>query len=308
MHNKNTILLISLLSTCLLALIVGIVQIANFPSQTKPKIFPTQNKILVVNLEGVIQSQLSDDKFGFSDNTSQHALKTLQKAYYDKSIKGVLLRINSPGGTVGASQELYASIARLRTQNKYIVASIADMGASGAYYTASACNMIFANRGSLVGSIGVIMNSVNMQDLFEKLGVKPQTFKAGKYKDLLSMYRGSTDEEKTMVQSMLNDVHHQFMDDIMAFRKNKITQITPLAQGQIFTGEQAKKVGLIDATGGEIEALDFLAKKLNIKLSGASLIYDKNSFFEKILSELNVDSKISDLNRLFSGFFYSYHL
>ncbi|HAR63096.1 MAG: signal peptide peptidase SppA [Candidatus Margulisiibacteriota bacterium] len=298
MLNKNSYILLFILALCTLSVFVSFFQISTFPSQSKKRFLSTQSKILVVNIEGVIQSEVSKDKLSFSDNSSHRALVSLQQAAYTANIKGVLIRINSPGGTVGASQELYNAISRIRKSKKYVAVSIADIGASGGYYTASAANYIFANKGSLVGSIGVIMHGFNLEELFKKVGIEDKTFKSGLYKDIMSYSRESTPVEKEMIQSMLDEVHNQFISDVLAYRKEKITNIDSVSQGQIFTGSQALSLGLIDGLGGEIEALEYLSKKLGIKLTESTVVYEKGSFWERLLSEVGMDSKVTSLLKL----------
>lgn len=278
---------------CVLSILIGIVQLFGFPHKAPSKSIKThRSKILVINIDGMIKSDLSKEQFSLRESSSQRALKQLQKAYYNKRIKGVLIRVDSPGGTVGASQELYRAIERLKTQNKYVVVSFADIGASGAYYMASAANHIIANPGTLVGSIGVIMDGFNAQELLKKLGIKKQVVKSGKYKDTFSYWKAFSKIEKSMLQSLTDEIHQQFIDDILKHRKTKIKNIEDIAQGQIFTGSRALEVGLIDSIGGKLEALDILSKKLDIRIA-PTLLEEEHNFLEKIMSEINIQTQVS---------------
>jgi protease-4 len=181
-------------------------------------------------------------------------------------IKGVVLRINSPGGTVGASQEVFDAILRLKETRKIpVVASIADVGASGAYYVAMASDTIFANRGSMVGSIGVIMGNINISKFSEKYGLDFVTFKSGEYKDGLSMWREPNDADIKLFQSIVDNTHAQFVADFTRERNMTIDTAHALTKGQIFTGEQALEKQLIDHVGGLHDALTFAARQAGIQ-------------------------------------------
>lgn len=186
-------------------------------------------------------------------------LKHIQK---DDHVKGLLLRINSPGGTVGASQEIYQAIKRIKNEkNIPIVAQIGDVGASGAYYVALGADHIFANPGSLVGSIGVILGNVNIEELAEKYGLDYNVYKSGTYKDILSMWRPSSEKEKVLLQALVDDVHSQFKNTFIKERNLSTKKGASLAQGQIYTGQQALELGIIDHLGAYHDAIAFIAKE-----------------------------------------------
>lgn len=233
----------------------------------------TSKGIALLELKGPIS--FSQEGQFLSQFTAESVLSELDTITEDKRVKGVLIRINSPGGTVGASQELYQAIKAFKKKTSMpVVASIADVGASGAYYTAMAADTIFANPGSLVGSIGVIMTNVNLEKLAEKFGVDVTVFKSGQYKDLLSSFRTSTDEEKQLVQALIDDVHQQFLNDFIKARKLSMEQAQRLADGRIFTGQQAYKEGLVDHLAGLNEAIMYTAKKAGIQ--GKPIIIKKS--------------------------------
>lgn len=219
------------------------------------------NKILSLYLNGMIIESPSHSIWGESGTDANFLLKQLLLAEKNKSIKGILIRINSPGGTVSMSQEVYNSLMRLRKQEKIVVSSMGDVAASGGYYIASASDLIYANPGTLTGSIGVISQNLNFSRLLNKHGITDNTVTAGKYKDLGSSTRPTKASDKRILQALINDTYHQFLKDVYNGRKsstsspkNKIfTQayINQKAEGLIYTGNQAVKAGLVDYIGDQ---------------------------------------------------------
>ena len=190
----------------------------------------------VVEIEGVIMD-------------SRGAIELLQQAEDDKQLQAIILRINSPGGAVGPTQEIFEEVQRI-DKKKPIYASFGAIAASGGYYIGSGARKIWASAGTLTGSIGVIMEFMDLSKLYEFAKVAPQTVKAGRYKDAGNPSRALTEEEKGMMNTLIAGVHEQFINDILIRRKNKVKgDIHELAQGQIFSGELAKEYGLVDEIG-----------------------------------------------------------
>ena len=211
----------------------------------------TDNRIGIVDITGVIQS-------------SQNIIKQIKSFRNDKHIRGIILRIDSPGGAVGPSQEIYDEVLKTRKSGKIIYASMGTLAASGGYYIASAADQIFANPGTLTGSIGVIMAFSNAQGLLEKIGLKPEIIKAGKYKDIGSPTRSMNQIEKSLLQDVVTDVHQQFIEAIANGRGMSIAEITKIADGRIFTGRQAYSLKLVDQLGGLQATIGQLAAKAGI--------------------------------------------
>jgi len=232
----------------------------------------SKNKILLVSLNGLLTDGQKSSVLGLEGTEAIKVRRQLQKAIDRDSIKGVLIRINSPGGTVGISQEIYHTIMNLR-QKKPVVASMGDIAASGGYYIASACDQIYANPGTLTGSIGVIMQTYNAQELMKKVGLEDVTIKAGKYKDIGSFSRPMNSEERGILQSLIDDTYQQFLDDVYQGRSYNgeiisRSQLAESAQGLIYTGKKAHKIGLVDRLGGYQDALDDLQKAIKDKSEG----------------------------------------
>jgi protease-4 len=165
------------------------------------------------------------------------------------NVKAILVRIDSPGGSVAPSQEIYEAIHRAR-EEKPVVASLGSVAASGGYYIASAAEKIFANPGTLTGSIGVAMHTRNVRDLMSKIGVESSVIKSGKFKDVGSPYRSMTPGEERYLQEVSDEIYVQFLEAVSKSRKMKQETVEEIADGRIFTGKRAQELGLVDAMGG----------------------------------------------------------
>ena len=210
------------------------------------------NQIAVVELTGVI---LEADKVDTQ----------LRRFADDSSVKAIILHINSPGGGAAASQEIYHEVLRLRQEkHKRIVASVESVGASGAYYIASACDRIYANDASVVGSIGVIMEWTNYGELLRWAKLKNITIHAGELKDAGDPSRDLTPKEQAYFQSLVDNMYTQFVHDVATGRHTTDDKIRPLATGQVWTGQQSLPLGLIDQVGGFRVALTDTAKSVGI--------------------------------------------
>ena len=216
-----------------------------------------------------IEEQGAENRIGVVDITglisdSQHIVNQVKKFSQDKRIRGIVLRIDSPGGSVGPSQEIYDEILKARKGGSIIYASMGTLAASGGYYIASAAEKIFANPGTLTGSIGVIMAFSNAKGLMEKIGLQPEVIKAGEYKDIGSPARAMTKKEKNLLQSVVTDVHQQFIEAVAIGRDISIEDVTKIADGRILTGRQAHSLNLVDKMGGLQVSIDQLAQKVGI--------------------------------------------
>jgi protease-4 len=195
---------------------------------------------------------------------SKDTIDELKKYVKDSSIKAIVLRIDSPGGAVAPAQEIYAEV-RKAVSKKKIVVSMGSVAASGGYYIASPATRIIANPGTLTGSIGVIMEIPNVEGLMNKLGIKTEVVKSGRHKDLASIFRGIKKEEREILQNVLDNVHEQFIIAVAQGRKMLPDDVKKIADGRIFTGEQALKIGLIDELGNLEDAIKSAAKLSGIK-------------------------------------------
>jgi protease-4 len=190
-------------------------------------------------------------------------IPTIRRFAKSEQVRAVVLRVESPGGGVTPSQEIYRELTRLK-EKKPVIASLGGVAASGGYYIASACNAIVANPGTITGSIGVLMETVNVQGLLDKLGVRGGVIKAGTYKDLGSPLREMTAEERQILKTMLEDVHQQFISAVATGRNMEEAAVRTLADGRVYSGEQAQRLGLVDHLGNLQDAITLAAEKAGI--------------------------------------------
>lgn len=195
---------------------------------------------------------------------SEGTIEQLKKFAKDDSVKAIVLRINTPGGGVGPSQEIHEEVKKLRGK-KVVVASLGALAASGGYYIACAAQKIYANPGTITGSIGVIMQFVNVKDLIEKIGLKGMVVKSGAFKDIGSPLREMNPQERELLQGVIDNVHSQFIAAVAEGRKMERDSVAKIADGRIFSGEQAKSLGLVDALGNLEDAVTEAGKLAKIE-------------------------------------------
>jgi protease-4 len=213
----------------------------------------TEDRIALIRVEGVILD-------------SQTTVGELKKFSENPSVKAIVLRIDSPGGGVVPSQEIHDAVQRVRTKNnKAVIASMGSVAASGGYYIAVATDRIVANPGTLTGSIGVIMEMANVEGLLQKIGVEGVVIKSGKFKDVGSPLRKMSDEERGLLQNVMDDVHKQFIEAVAEGRALELSDVQALADGRIFTGRQAKDAKLVDELGDLEDAIQLAADIVGIE-------------------------------------------
>jgi protease-4 len=217
-------------------------------------------KILLVDVSNEITDLPTRHAFGLVEEESTVARihAELEKAADDDRVKAIVLRVNSPGGGVTASDEVYGEIVRFKKEQKVpVVAALGDLAASGGYYVACAADQIVAHPTTVTGSIGVILTGLNVEGLLAKIGVQNQTFKAGEHKDLLSPFRGATPEERRIVQGILDGLHARFVTVVREGRpKLDVSRLGELTDGRIFDAPQALQAGLVDQIGDLHAAID----------------------------------------------------
>ena len=223
-------------------------------------------------------------------------IEDIQKAKEDKNIKGILFVVNSPGGAVAPSVELAYAIKELK-EIKPVIVYASGVIASGSYYASIWANQIIANPGSMVGSIGVIMQGVNAEELMQKIGVSTQTVKAGKYKESGTPTRKWTEFEEKQLQSVIDDTYNMFISDVASARKLDVKNHTIFADAKIFTSKQAKEVGLVDEVATLSYAQDSLIKLSEVK----NPVWKKEDKFEKFMDKL-ISEAVSNISmNLVSG-------
>ncbi len=253
-----------------------------------PKIFSSSGaELAVLNIEGVI----------FDPKEVFESLDAIEE---DSAIKALIVRINSPGGAVAPTQEIYKRLIDLREKIP-VICSLGDIAASGGYYIASACQTVFTNAGTLTGSIGVIMQFMNLGDLYHWAKMKPLTIKAGKFKDVGSPFREMTPDEKDFLQRLIDKIHLQFKGDIAKGRKIPKESIENYTDGRIFSGEEAIQYGFADKIGGRQDAIKHAIEVAHLKAKPEIIEYPEikskfSSIFESRFQ--NVFDKIPVLKHL----------
>ena len=196
---------------------------------------------------------------------SQNIVRQLSNYRHNPNVRGIVLRIDSPGGAVAPAQEIYNEIMKLKADHKTVYASMGTVAASGGYYIACAANYVLANPGTLTGSIAAVMAFSNIEELTDKIGVKPIIIKSGKYKDVGSPLRGMKPEERKLLQSVVDDVHQQFIQAVAKGRGLPVSEVNEIADGRIMTGQQALTLKLVDEMGGLEKTIELLAKKIGVE-------------------------------------------
>lgn len=304
-------------------LIVLIIIISGISFFWKGKVPTLEPSVGVIEIKG----EIGMEPFMRLEDITKH----LNNFAEDTMIKAVVLRVDSPGGTVGLSQEIYSAIAKFRTKTKKpVIASMGDIAASGGYLVAASAQEIYANAGTLTGSISVIINLINAEGLLNKIGVKLDNVKTGKYKDIGSPDRALTEEERKLLTDVILDVHDQFIEDILKTREGAIINalktmnensenakdkdkenytldsegakkfLESISDGRIFSGRQAQKLGLVDSIGTYQDAV-YRAAKLG-KIPGKPKIVKpkrKANFFDLLLGEAN--SNIGIVKKIKTG-------
>ena len=232
---------------------------------------PGGAKVAVVEVDGIIG--VASDRGGDSESV----VRMLGEYRDNPSIAAVVLRVNSPGGVVGPTQEIFSAVERVRAAGKPVVASLGAVAASGGYYVAVGANRIFANPGTLTGSIGVVMQVANVEGLLKKVGVEYVVVKAGTYKDIGSFARTMQPEERKVLQALLDDVYGQFVSAVAEHRGLDRKTVLGFADGRIYSGQQARALKMVDDLGGLEDAIEAAAKLAGIS-GKPRVIYPRRPF------------------------------
>lgn len=274
-----------LIGLVLFAILAGV--IASMRSDTTVDNPFSSDKVAVVLIEGEIFE-------------SHDALELLHRYAENDSVKAIVMRINSPGGAIAPSQEIYEEIRNVRSRSgKPIVASLDSVAASGGFYIASACDRIVANPGSITGSIGVILQWMEIKDLLAWAKMKPETLTSGQMKAAGSPYEQLTPEQRAYLQSIVNQLHSQFVRAVAAGRKLPVGDVSRIADGRVFTGEQALALKLVDELGNMDDAIRVAGRLAGVK-GKPGMIYPKKK--KPGLLDLMTDQSDSEspLSRIFS--------
>lgn len=214
------------------------------------------NQLALIYVEGVIVGGRGQSGLLSEIGGTDAVIRQLHEARDDNNVKAIVLRINSPGGSVPATQELGEELKKIRQGGKPIIVSMGDVAASGGYWLAALADKVYANPSTITGSIGIYMPYSNWEELYKKIGVRQEKIKSGVHKDILSPERQITPEERAILQAMVDDMYDQFVTVVAEGRKMEPSQVRRIADGRIYTGKQAKELGLIDELGNLYDAID----------------------------------------------------
>jgi protease-4 len=273
---KNPVLIVLLTAVVLGAVFFGVLfLISGISGRQTAGSLPVvgKDRVALVKIEGVLL-------------LSEQVVEELNTYAEDTSIKAIVIRIDSPGGGVVPSQEIYNAVKNAKKEGKKIIVSMGSIAASGGYYIAAAADRIVANPGTLTGSIGVKMEFANLEKLLEKIGVKGMVVKSGEYKDIGSPYRDLTEQEKKLLQDVIDDVHSQFIKAVAEGRNLPEPEVRAIADGRIFTGQQALALKLVDQLGDLSDSIRTAGGLVGIK--GKPVLVEKRKkipFFEYLKEE-----------------------
>ncbi len=253
--------------------------------------------ILIVSFIGLLSGGRKGEKIGVVEldgviTDSRQVMKEIVRHKEDDAIRAVILRINSPGGSVAPTQEIYREIQKLKEKKK-VFTSMGSVCASGGYYIASVTDKVYANPSTITGSIGVIMEQMVIEDLLKKIGIQSNTLKAGDLKDAGSVFRKMTDAERRYFNAFMKEIHDQFIADVAAGRNMPVDAVARLSDGRIYTGSHAKRVNLVDAIGNFYDAVDDLGKTAGIK-GKPTLVYSEKPFSISKLFFSSLSKEVSD--------------
>ena len=264
-------------------LIIAFVMFSAFISRV-----PVGERIAVIKIKGVIVNPLP-------------AVRKIERLRKDRSVKALVIRVDTPGGSVGASQEIYRAIEKFKEAGKPVIVSMGNIAASGGYYVSAPADYIYANPGTITGSIGVIIQHIAYRELMDKIGIKASSIKTGKFKDTLNPFRELTPEEKKYLEETIGQAYEQFLEAILKYRKDRIGEekLREVADGRVFTGEKAKELGLVDELGGLSDAIEKAKEMAGVPQAREFFVPEEKSLLQKVLGgeieELKVMNAYSPL-------------
>lgn len=281
-----------------LSLLAGISLILH-PRQEEvrwPPAMLAREGIGVVRIHGIISVSAPGGLFGTRGGVDYH-INRIRSLLRNPRVKAIVIRLNSPGGSIGAIQELYAAILEAR-EKKPVIVSMGDIATSGGLYVSAAANYIIANPGTITGSIGVAVGNINFHRLMQEHGVEMETIKSGEYKDILSAWREMSEDERELLQALVDELHLQFVTAVATGRDIEISEVKEIADGRIFTGTEAKRLNLVDKLGGFNKAIEVAMEKAGLE-GEPVIIEEEHLFWERIFPAA---SRVDGVSRLLEEF------
>ncbi|MDD4050816.1 MAG: signal peptide peptidase SppA [candidate division Zixibacteria bacterium] len=283
MKRRTAVAVVIIVSCILVFGFISILAIFSIAGRSDMTFSGFGDKVAVIDLSGEITN-------------SSDFIRQLKKYNKDNSVKAIVLHIDSPGGAVAPSQEMYEEILKVRQNGKIVVASFGSVAASGGYYVGCAADKIVANPGTLTGSIGVILSFPTAQKLMEKIGLNWETIKSGELKDVGSFSRAMTTEDERMLKAVIDDTYEQFVEAVAKGRDRDKEEIYPFADGSIFTGRQAYNIGLVDTLGSFEDAVSMAGEMADLG-PNPDIVREKRrepSFVDYLTGSMKFMEKISD--------------
>lgn len=283
--------------------------VSSFKMGFKDNVKNGQAITALIKIRGVIQETQSTNSWNTNQNASSIAAKIRELAD-EKNVHSLLMDINSPGGTVASVQDIHNALLYFKSKGKPVVALFRDVSASGGYYIATAADKIIAQPGTITGSIGVIMQGMNIKPLLDRFGITVKPIKSAKHKDIGSPYREMTEEEEQLLQDMISDTYMQFFNAVKESRKNiPEEKLRIYADGRVWTGSQAKALGFVDELGGMEKAKEMLQqltgqKEIQIKSINSTGLSGLSSFLSSAQSKLNI--KIDEISTPKVSYLWTY--
>lgn len=264
-----------------------------------PTALKTGSRIGIIEINGTIAGGSVSGLLAGGTVNANDIMKIIRQAAARSDIKAVVVRIDSPGGTSVAAQEIGLELDRLRATGKPVVASMGDVCASGGYWIACSADHIVANPASLTGSIGVIMQMQNIEGLYEKLGMREVVIKSGQHKDMGSPFRDLSPVEQQILQGIVDDSYQQFIEQVIKGRHHKITHemLLPIADGRIFTGAQAQELGLVDSLGDYYDAIEKAKTLAGLSGEPPIEILNRSDVFKQLVTRLQSDLGLTNTQR-----------
>jgi protease-4 len=261
MKRKRIFIALGVIAGLLVLFLVALFAITHWMGRSGQ--FAFSDTIAVVEIKGVISD-------------SRGIIEEMKQYQEDEGVKAIILRIDSPGGGVGPSKEIHREVMKIRSKKK-VLTSMGSVAASGGYYIACASDLIVANPGTITGSIGALMEFTNLEELLRKIGIKGVVLKSGEHKDMGSPFREMSPEDRRILQDVIDDVHQQFVNAVAEGRKMDRAKVLQIADGRILSGEQARRVGLVDQMGNLEDTIDAAARMVGI-VGKPNVLYPKRKF------------------------------
>lgn len=280
MGNRKRFIAAAIIGAAILSIVIAGFRAGLSRDSGAPGRHSAGDVIGLIYIEGGIAGGRNSPGLTGTSRGSDYIVEQIRDAGDDPSVKALVIRLNTPGGAAAASQEIAREITRLRRSGKKVVASIGDVCASGGYWVAASADLIIANPATITGSIGVIMEVAQIEQLMDKIGVEIEVIKSGPLKDIGSSTRKLDEEERALLQEMVDDIHAQFVEQVAQGRRIEPERVRGIADGRVFTGRQAKDLGLVDEFGNLEDAINAAGRLAGLREGWSVRDYSRQTLLE----------------------------